>query len=100
MGFTRIFSEKILKKSFGGFLRQKFLKATSFFLFFYGTFFRSQMGYSCKFSPTCSLYAKESFQTHGLIKGFFYSIRRILRCHPFSSGGFDPVPKKGVSFNE
>lgn len=46
----------------------------------------------CRFYPTCSQYALEAFQKYGAFKGFYLSVRRILRCHPFSSGGFDPVP--------
>lgn len=48
----------------------------------------------CRFYPTCSEYAKESINTYGSIKGSFLAIRRILRCNPFSSYGYDPVPLK------
>lgn len=47
---------------------------------------------SCRFQPTCSQYAIEALQKHGLVKGIFLSIRRILRCNPFCAGGSDPVP--------
>jgi putative membrane protein insertion efficiency factor len=47
---------------------------------------------SCRYYPTCSAYALEAFERHGVIKGFRLSIGRILRCHPFRPGGFDPVP--------
>lgn len=46
----------------------------------------------CRFYPTCSNYSKEAFLKYGIIKGFFLSIKRILKCHPFHPGGFDPVP--------
>jgi len=46
----------------------------------------------CKFTPTCSSYAIEALEKYGFIKGSLLSIRRILRCNPFSKGGFDPVP--------
>ena len=49
---------------------------------------------TCKFCPTCSDYAIESLRTHGLFLGFSLSIRRLLRCHPFSPGGLDPVPSR------
>ncbi|QDP40301.1 membrane protein insertion efficiency factor YidD [Radiobacillus deserti] len=49
---------------------------------------------SCRFQPTCSHYAIEALQTHGAVKGSFLSIKRILKCHPFHPGGFDPVPPK------
>ncbi len=47
---------------------------------------------TCRFSPTCSAYALEAVTKHGAIKGSFLSIKRILKCHPFHPGGFDPVP--------
>ncbi len=47
---------------------------------------------SCKFYPTCSEYAIEAFQTHGLWRGLVLAVRRVARCHPFSPGGIDPVP--------
>ena len=47
---------------------------------------------ACRFEPTCSIYMYQAIQKKGLIKGFLLGVRRILRCHPFSAGGFDPVP--------
>jgi putative membrane protein insertion efficiency factor len=47
---------------------------------------------SCKYYPTCSNYAAEAMQTHGLIRGGRLALSRLLRCHPFAHGGFDPVP--------
>jgi putative membrane protein insertion efficiency factor len=47
---------------------------------------------SCRFFPTCSIYCIEALQKHGLLKGAFLAVKRILRCNPFSKGGFDPVP--------
>lgn len=49
---------------------------------------------ACKYSPTCSEYAYQSINEHGVIKGGYLSTKRVLRCNPFSSGGHDPVPKK------
>ena len=59
---------------------------------FYQRFISPQLGYSkCKFQPTCSQYALEAFRKHGFLKAFFMSVWRILRCNPFSKGGYDPV---------
>ncbi len=48
----------------------------------------------CKYHPTCSAYALESFRRHGIIKGFILSSWRILRCNPWSMGGIDFVPEE------
>ena len=48
----------------------------------------------CKYYPTCSNYAIEAIERFGAFKGFFMAIYRILRCNPFSKGGYDPVPEK------
>ena len=50
---------------------------------------------SCRFTPTCSAYAVEAFQKRGFIVGLILTVWRILRCNPFSKGGYDPVPEKG-----
>jgi len=47
---------------------------------------------SCRFTPTCSTYAIEALQKYGVVKGSWLAIKRILRCHPFHEGGYDPVP--------
>ena len=47
---------------------------------------------TCIFYPTCSEYAIQAFEKYGFFKGSLLSIRRILRCNPFSRGGYDPVP--------
>ncbi|MBP1083444.1 membrane protein insertion efficiency factor YidD [Bacillus gobiensis] len=49
---------------------------------------------SCRFYPTCSNYGIEAIRTHGVIKGGWLTIKRILKCHPFHPGGVDPVPEK------
>ena len=47
---------------------------------------------SCRFYPSCSNYARDALLTFGLIRGGFLTIKRLLRCHPFHPGGFDPLP--------
>ncbi|MDQ3794193.1 MAG: membrane protein insertion efficiency factor YidD [Actinomycetota bacterium] len=46
---------------------------------------------SCRFTPSCSLYTLQAIEEYGLLRGGFMGARRVLRCHPFSEGGFDPV---------
>jgi uncharacterized protein len=47
---------------------------------------------SCRFVPSCSQYAAEALQTYGFLAGLGLSLKRLLRCHPFHPGGWDPVP--------
>jgi putative membrane protein insertion efficiency factor len=49
----------------------------------------------CRFAPTCSAYAVEAIETHGLARGLALAVWRILRCNPLCKGGFDPVPPRG-----
>lgn len=50
------------------------------------------LGPACRFHPTCSCYAQEAIRTHGGVRGLWLALRRLLKCHPFNPGGFDPVP--------
>ena len=49
---------------------------------------------SCRFTPTCSQYALEAIEVHGIFKGFWLGAKRIARCHPWGGEGYDPVPPK------
>ena len=55
---------------------------------------------SCRFTPTCSAYAIEAFSKRGFFVGFALTVWRILRCNPWSIGGYDPVPEKGFRHRE
>ena len=46
----------------------------------------------CRFEPTCSVYMHQAIEKRGLAKGLYLGMKRLLRCHPFSRGGVDPVP--------
>ncbi|HIY55581.1 MAG TPA: membrane protein insertion efficiency factor YidD [Candidatus Dorea merdavium] len=60
---------------------------------FYRKYLSALKGYStCKFYPTCSQYALEAIEKYGALKGGLMAVWRILRCNPFSKGGYDPVP--------
>jgi putative membrane protein insertion efficiency factor len=50
------------------------------------------LGQQCRFYPTCSQYGLEAIKKHGAIVGSYYTIRRLLRCHPWHAGGHDPIP--------
>jgi hypothetical protein len=50
------------------------------------------LGANCKYLPTCSQYAIEAVERHGAVKGSLMALWRIIRCNPFSRGGYDPVP--------
>jgi putative membrane protein insertion efficiency factor len=59
---------------------------------FYQIFLSPILPRSCRYTPTCSHYAVEALEKHGLIKGGYLAAKRILSCHPWGGSGFDPVP--------
>ena len=62
---------------------------------FYRRFISPMKPQCCRFTPTCSQYALEAFEKRGFFVGLALTVWRILRCNPFSKGGYDPVPLKG-----
>ena len=55
--------------------------------------FSPLLGPRCRFYPSCSQYALEAVRTHGSLRGSSLALRRLLRCHPWHAGGYDPVPE-------
>ena len=54
------------------------------------------LGPRCRFHPTCSAYAVQALEQHGVVRGSVLAARRIARCHPLNEGGFDPVPPEKI----
>ena len=67
-------------------------KIAIFFIRLYRKFLSPLKPTCCRFTPTCSAYAQEAYQNRGFLIGLILSTKRILRCQPFSKGGYDPVP--------
>ncbi len=65
-----------------------------YFIKFYQFSISPFIGSNCRFTPTCSDYAIRSLQEKGLIRGLFFSLKRLLKCHPWGGSGFDPISKK------
>ncbi len=66
-------------------------KLLIFLIDIYRKFFSPLKRPTCRFYPTCSKYTREAIIKHGSIKGVYFGIKRIIKCHPFHPGGYDPV---------
>jgi putative membrane protein insertion efficiency factor len=71
------------------------VKVLVFFIRLYQRFISPLLGNVCRFTPSCSQYAVEALQVHGVFKGLALAAWRILRCQPFCKCGHDPVPPRG-----
>lgn len=58
----------------------------------YRRFVSPLLGDNCRYRPTCSEYAQDALRGHGFVRGSWLAVRRLLRCHPWHDGGYDPVP--------
>lgn len=75
-------------------------KIVLLFIKFYQVCISPFLGKNCRFYPTCSAYTYEAIEIHGIIKGVYLGVKRIIRCHPFNKGGYDPVPPKKIKNNQ
>jgi uncharacterized protein len=70
-----------------------------FFIGLYKLLLSPILGGSCRFAPSCSDFAREAIERHGAARGSWMGLMRIMRCHPFHPGGYDPVPLKSMPSN-
>jgi putative membrane protein insertion efficiency factor len=63
-----------------------------FFIILYQKLLSPWLPPTCRFTPSCSQYAKEALVRYGVIHGVLLAVKRVLKCHPFHAGGYDPVP--------
>ena len=68
-----------------------FIKIINFYQKHISTYMSHVWNVHCKFEPTCSEYTKQAIEKYGAMKGLFIGIKRILKCNPFSKGGYDPL---------
>lgn len=69
-----------------------FQSAALFLLRFYKRFISPLLPPMCRFEPTCSVYTMQAVEKYGALKGVWFGMRRLARCHPLNPGGWDPVP--------
>lgn len=79
-------------RQIGHYISKAFVFILCLPIVFYQTCISPYTPPSCRFTPTCSEYAKQALRKHGPIKGLYLAIWRILRCNPWGGAGYDPVP--------
>ena len=72
-------------------MKKLLIKIIDFYKKHISTYLSQTFNIHCKYHPTCSEYAKQAIQKYGALKGSFLAIKRILKCNPFSKGGYDPL---------
>lgn len=75
-------------------MKKLFIQPLILIIRFYQLAISPWLGKNCRFNPTCSQYMIEALKIHGLLKGLYLGIKRILRCNPWGGHGHDPVPQK------
>jgi putative membrane protein insertion efficiency factor len=88
--------ETIIMMKFFRFLRSMLIQILILPIRLYQLAISPLMPASCRHLPTCSQYAIEALKVHGIFKGSWLAFRRIIRCHPWGTQGFDPVPPKKI----
>lgn len=74
-------------------------KSINIFISSYRYILSPLLGNCCRFYPSCSVYAQTAINRFGVLRGIFMTSRRLLCCHPWHNGGYDPVPEKIVNSN-
>ena len=72
-------------------MKQILIKLIDFYKKNISSYLAIKLNVHCKYEPTCSEYAKQAIEKYGALKGSFLALKRILRCNPFSKGGYDPL---------
>ena len=72
-------------------MKKILIKIIEFYKKYISAYLSNILNINCKYEPTCSEYAKQAIEKYGAIKGSFLAMKRILKCNPFSNGGYDPL---------